>query len=142
MTWTPYFLVSLGLSALAAAPPPAPGDLKVIANPSVGVSEISVDEIRSIFLGTTTSMKDAGPVHPVLDRGGENLNHFATAFLGKSGAALEIYYRSLMFTGKWSIPVSFSSDAEVVAYVARNKGAIGFVSESATATQVKTLRVK
>ena len=50
--------------------------------------------------------------------------------------------RSLVFTGKASIPRRFSSDPEVIEYVARTKGAIGYVSANASAAGVKTLQVK
>ena len=116
--------------------------LKVIANAEVKISEISADDLRSVFLGTLTSLKGAGPVQPVLDKDGSNLNRFAIDYLGKTSAGLETYYRSLVFTGKWSMPVSFATDTEVVAFVARTRGAIGFVRETTPSEQVKTLRVK
>lgn len=120
----------------------AENNLKVIANPGLRLSEISAQELRSIFLGTTTALKQSGPVQPVLAKHGASLDRFAAEYLGKTGAALETYYRSLVFTGRWSMPVAFSSDAEVVEYVARTRGAIGFVRESTTTDQVITLRVR
>jgi ABC-type phosphate transport system substrate-binding protein len=52
-----------------------------------------------------------------------------------------IYYRSLMFSGKALIPKSFKSDSEVIEYVAKTKGAIGYVASSADVAAVKTLKV-
>jgi hypothetical protein len=135
-------LAGVLLAGVLTAPCAAAGDLKVIANPQLQVSEISLDELRSVFLGTRTSLKQGGSVQPVLDRAGSNLNQFATSYLGKTITALETYYRSLVFTGKWSMPLAFSSDAEVVAYVARTRGAIAFVQEDTPADGVKTLKVK
>jgi ABC-type phosphate transport system substrate-binding protein len=62
--------------------------------------------------------------------------------VGKSDAALETYYRSLVFTGKGSMPKSFASEADVVAYVAKTKGAIGYVSAAANTADAKVLEVK
>jgi hypothetical protein len=70
------------------------------------------------------------------------LNAFAKACLGKSGPALQTYYRSLVFSGKWSMPLSFASDAAVIAYVGRTPGAIGYVHDAAESSGVKTLRVR
>ena len=63
-------------------------------------------------------------------------------YLGKSDAALQAFYRSLVFTGKASMPKTLGSDAEVLAYVAKTKGAVGYVSSDASTAGVKTLEVK
>ena len=63
-------------------------------------------------------------------------------YLGKSDAALQTYYRSLVFTGKGSMPRTLGSDAEVTAYVAKTKGAIGYVSAGAGSEGAKTLQVR
>jgi hypothetical protein len=63
-------------------------------------------------------------------------------YLGKTDAALSTYYRSLVFTGKGAIPKTFSSDAEVVSYVAKTKGAVGYVAASTPSAGVKELEVK
>jgi hypothetical protein len=52
-------------------------------------------------------------------------------YLGKTDSALQTYYCSLVFTGKASMPRMLGADAEVVAYVAKTKGAIGYVSAAA-----------
>jgi TonB family protein len=62
-------------------------------------------------------------------------------YLGQNDDALQNYYRSLVFTGKGSMPKTLHSDEEVVAYVARTRGAIGYVSPSSPVDGVKTLAV-
>jgi hypothetical protein len=81
-------------------------------------------------------------VEPVLEKGGPVHEAFVKEYLGKTDSALETYYRSLVFTGKASMPKTLGSDAEVEAYVAKTKGAIGYVSASSAAASVKTLTVK
>jgi len=117
-------------------------DVKVIANPGVGASSISADELRSVFLATKTSLSDGSHVEPVLEKGGPAHDAFLKEYIGKTDAALETYYRSLVFTGKASMPKTLASDAEVVAYVAKTKGAIGYVSGGTATAGVKTLDVK
>jgi hypothetical protein len=135
-----YFTIAALLLALAAAAPAA--DLKVIANPSVGAPSVSADELKSVFLATKNSLSDGSHVEPVLSKDGPVHEAFLKAFLGKTNAALETYYRSLVFTGKGAMPKILASDAEVVAYVAKTKGAIGYVSGGASTTGVKILEVK
>ena len=117
-------------------------DLKIIANPALRISEISAAELKSIYLGTKTSLKEGGQIQPVLARDAKRMDQFAAQYLGKSSAALETYYRSLIFTGKGSMPVSLASDEQIIDYVAHTPGAIAFVQESNANDRVKTLRVK
>jgi hypothetical protein len=117
-------------------------DVKVIANPAVGAAEISTDDLKSVFLATKTSLSDGSHVEPVLEKGGPAHEAFLKQYLGKTSTALETYYRSLVFTGKGSMPKMLATDAEVVAYVAKTKGAVGYVSAAASTGGVKVLEVK
>ena len=117
-------------------------DFKVITSDAVTVSEISASEIKEIFLETKTSLAGAGRVEPVLAKGGPAHEAFLKQLVGKTDAALVAYYRGLIFTGKGSMPKVFASDAEVAAYIAKSKGAIGYVSADAELPGVKTLEVK
>jgi TonB family protein len=47
-----------------------------------------------------------------------------------------------VFTGRGSTPKETASDADTVAYVARTKGAIGYVSGGASTEGVKILRIQ
>ena len=118
------------------------GDVKMITNSSVGVSAVSADEIKAVFLATKSSLSDGSHVEPVLEKDGPAHEAFLKEFVGMTDAAFETYYRSLVFTGKASMPKTTASDADMVAYVAKTKGAIGYVSASAVTTGVKTLEVK
>ena len=128
-------LLGLCFGRIAAA-----GDIRVIANPSVSASAVSVDELKSVFLSTKTSLSDGSHVEPVL--GGSAHTAFLKEYLGKTDAALPTYYRCLVFTGKGSMPKSLGSDAEVVAFVAKTRGAVGYVGSSANTVGVKILEVK
>ncbi len=117
-------------------------DVKVIANPAVGASTVTADELKGVFLETKTTLSDGTHVEPVLLKGGAAHASFLKDYVGKTDAALETYFRSLVFTGKGSMPKALASDAEVVAYVARTKGAIGYVSAGTATAGVKTIEVR
>lgn len=133
----PKVLVAVWIAGTALG-----GDIKFIANPSVGASSVSAEELKGVFLATKTSLSDGSHVEPVLEKGGATHESFLKAIVGKTEAALENYYRSLVFTGKGSMPKTLGGDAEVVAYVAKTKGAIGYVSAASGTSGVKTLEVK
>jgi hypothetical protein len=115
-------------------------DLKVIANPSVSASAVSADDLKDVFLENRDSL-GGSHVDPVLEKGGPAHEAFLKV-MGKSESALETYYRSLVFSGKGSMPKELGSDAEVAAWVAKTKGAIGYVSTGASAPGTKVLDLK
>jgi TonB family protein len=115
------------------------GDIKVIANSSVKADTISAAELKRVFLEEKISLADGTHVEPVLNKDGEVHEAFAQQYLGLSGDDLQTYYRTLLFSGRGSMPKAFESDAEVVAYIARTRGAIGYVSSGSSAEGVKTL---
>ena len=130
---TSVFFFAAGLISAA--------DLKVIANPSVKATQIPPSELRRIFLATDTSL-NGSHVEPVFKKGGPTHEEFLKQYLGKTDAAFNIYYRSLVFTGKAFMPKMLGSDAEVAAYVAKTKGAIGYVSAGASAPGAKAIAVR
>ena len=136
-----FLFVTLAASIIAGQTALA-ADLKIIANPSVGAYSVSADDLKGVFLATKTSLSDGSHVEPVLEKGGPVHEAFLKEYLGKTDAALQTYYRSLVFTGKASMPKTFGSDAEVAAYVAKTKVAVGYVSAGAGTAGVKTLEVK
>lgn len=141
MRYLPHLLIAAALCSLAAVSVRA-AEIKVIANSSVGASSVSADELKGVFLATRTSLSDGSHVEPVLEKGGPVHEAFVKEYLGKTDAALETYYRSLVFTGKGSMPKALADDADVVAYVAKTKGAIGYIGAGTSTAGVKTLEVK
>jgi hypothetical protein len=134
-------LLVTAASVLLAGTAARAGEIKLIANLNVAASAISADDLRGVFLETKASL-DGAHAEPVLQKGGAVHETFLKEYLGKTDAALQTYYRSLVFTGKASMPKTLASDADVVAHVAKTKGAIGYVSASAATPGVKTLEVK
>jgi hypothetical protein len=135
-----YFFLAAAILDPAAAT--WASDIKVIANSSVQASSISADELKDVFLLAKTSLRDGSHVEPVVLKGGATHASFLKEYLRKTESTLETYYRSLVFSGKGSMPKTLATDAEVEAYVAKTKGAIGYVSSASDAAGVKTLEVK
>ena len=134
--------IALVLSGLAFATRLAgAGEIKIIANRSVDTASVSAAELKSVFLETRTVLKDGSRVQPIIVKS-PVYSQFVELYLGKTVEGLETYYRSLIFSGTGSIPKAFRSDAEVVAYVSRTRGAMAYVSASAQTEGVKTLEVK
>lgn len=129
------------LLVVAASAPAAAADVQLIANPELGVSELSAGDVRDIFLGNRTTVAGAA-VEPVFAQSGVAHDAFLKTYLGKSNAALRNYFKTLVFTGKGAQPKTFASDSEVLKYVASTKGAIGYVSTTASTSGAKKIHLR
>ena len=134
------FVTLLLLGAAFAAAPVSAADVQVIANNSVA-ADLSAADVKEIFLGAKDSVSGTAVV-PVLASGGPTHEAFLKAYVGKSDQALRNHFKSLVFTGKGAMPKAFASDDDVVAYVAKTKGAVGYVDAGAATSGVKTLQVR
>ena len=128
------FLASIFAAAAGAA------EFLVIANPSLRGAAISSNDLKQIYLGNKTTLRDRH-VEPVTTPSGVAHQRFASACLGKTPAGLRTYFRNLVFTGKGSMPRSFATTAEMVAYVAATPGAIGYVSGASDLKGVVVLAI-
>jgi len=117
------------------------GDAKIVAHASVRADSITVAELRSVFLQDRRSLSDGSHVEPVLAKGGTVHEVFLRQYLGKSDDDLRTYYRTLVFPGTGTMPKFLDSDAEIIGYVARTKGAIGYVSNDSPTPGVKVLAI-
>jgi TonB family protein len=117
------------------------GDIKIIANSNVNATQVSADELKRVFLLETNDLRNGAHVEPVLRKGGAAHQAFLKDVLDINDEALQLYYRTQVFTGRGSMPRALGSDAECVAYIAKTKGAIGYVSIEAVTAGVKTLEV-
>jgi TonB family protein len=133
-------LVAAGLM-IFAPPNTLAGEIKVIANSDLNVDTISADELKRVFLEENRSLEDGTHVEPVLEKNGSAHRTFLQEYMGRTDDDLQTFYRVLVFTGRGSIPKELGSDAEVVAYVSKTKGAIGYVSAESSTQGMKTLAI-
>jgi hypothetical protein len=73
-------------------------DLKIIANPSVGATSVSAEELKGVFLATKSSLSDGSHVTPVLEKDGPVHESFLKEVVGKPDSAFGAYFRSLVST--------------------------------------------
>lgn len=117
----------LGLASLAQA------EVAVIVNPSAGKTP-SQSDVANIFLGKDKSLKgiDVKDWTPAKE-------HFYAAVANKNESQLKSYWSGLVFTGKGQPMASVADDAAVVAKVAAEPDAIGYVDSAAVNSSVKVL---
>lgn len=114
----------------------------VIANLSVKTADVSKGDLRDVFTGASSSLKDGSHVTPVLLKQGPAHEEFLSTYIGKSDTAFRASWRSLVFSGQGEMPRSLDSDTAVVEFVAHNPGAIGYIGKSTPHDGVKVLTVR
>lgn len=117
----------IGLAAMAQA------EVAVIVNPAAAKAP-SQSDVANIFLGKDKSMKgvDQAGWTPAKEA-------FYAGVTSKNESQLKSYWSGLIFTGKGQPLPSVADDAAVVAKVAAEADAIGYVDASAVNGSVKVL---
>jgi len=119
------------------------GTIKVIANPNVPGKSIQKQTLGHIFLRRVDKWGNGAPIKPVDQLSSSPIRTaFNRSVLGFSPLEVQQYWVAQMSKGKIPPPV-VKSDDDVIAFVASNPGAIGYVSETATTPDaVKVLEIE
>jgi ABC-type phosphate transport system substrate-binding protein len=125
-------LAAIGLLVACAGVRTAPAQeprYKVIVNANNRVGALSADELSKIFLRNATVWQNGEPVLPVdLSEASPVHEAFVRDVLNKDAAALRAYWQQQIFAGRAVPPPSKTSEEDVLEFVRRYPGAIGYVS--------------
>lgn len=131
-------LVSLAWHAAAHA-----AGYKIIVNSANGTSPLAKKELSQLFMKKTAKWSDGTAVVAVDQTEKSSVRErFTQEVHGKSVAAVKSYWQQQIFSGRDVPPVEKSSDAQVVAFVKQNAGAIGYVGDSADTAGVRVVGVQ
>lgn len=116
---------------------------KVIVNTANLALSLSTKEVSDFLLKKKTKWADGTTVMPVdLNSNSQIREDFSKYIHGKSTGVIRSYWQQSAFSGTASAPPEKASDAEVIEYVKKNKGAIGYVSVASNTDGVKTINLK
>ena len=128
-------VVLLGVLLAAALPgrvtgTPGASPFKVVVNPGVSGGKIKREVLARIFLGKAERWGDGKPIVPV-DLSSTSLvrEAFSAEVLGMRVDGVKAYWLRNVGTGSWP-PKTRASEQEVLAFVAAEPGAVGYVSEA------------
>jgi ABC-type phosphate transport system substrate-binding protein len=132
-------LVAAGLATQAGAEPA----YKLVINPANPTASLPRAEVARLFLKKTTAWPD-GTAALVVDqeRGSPVRQAFSLDVHQKNADAVAAYWQTAVFSGRDVPPAIAKSDAEVLAFVRANRGAVGYVSADADLAGVKVLAMK
>lgn len=124
-------LAFVGLLTLPRTATAQTSRYKVIVNASNAASVLRASELSKIFLGTATVWPDRTLVLAVDQKAGSPLREkFVREIISKDSVALSRYWEQAVFSGRAIPPLTLADDLEIVDFVRRNPGAIGYVSAS------------
>ncbi len=116
---------------------------KVVVNSGNSAGSLPKEKVAAYFLKKETRWSDGSKV-AVVDRdpGAAVRAAFSKTVLGKDVAAVKSYWQRLLFSGKETPPAELDSDREVIEFVAKSPGGIGYVSAATDLPAgVKALRI-
>jgi len=137
------FLILALLVASAAGAAPAAQSFVVIVNAASSVT-LTRGEIADIFLKRITRWAPGNEPIAVVDEPPESpvRENFTRAVMHRGVDAVEAYWQQQIFSGRDVPPVVKETDADVVAFVRKNRGAIGYVSRGAALDGVRVVSDK
>lgn len=117
----------------AAVPSPAADEFVVIVHPSVAGTNVRRTDLAAVFL--KAARWGTGALAVPIDQSGTSAvrSAFSQAVLGMPVATAVQYWQRQMFQAHPVRPPAVKgTDAEVIAFVAKTEGAVGYVSKAAT----------
>jgi phosphate transport system substrate-binding protein len=126
------------LPAVAANAEP----VAIIVDPSNPKADISLEELKQLFLGKRGEWPDGARAVPVdQEAGGNTREAFNSTVLKMDQAAVERHWTDQKMRGAGVAPKVASSPASAVKLVAKVRGAVAYVPVSAVDPSVKVLTV-
>ena len=127
-----FMLVALLMMPVATASAQRPGFV-VIVNEANSVPSLEAAQLAKLFLKRQNSWPTGEKALPVDQlRASQTRESFTTAVHKKSVELIAAFWQQEIFSGRGIPPVEKRSDSDVIAYVRGNRGAVGYVSSSAT----------
>ncbi len=104
----------------------------LLANNQVGEESLSPQEIKSIFLGTTSHWKNGLPISLCIDTSNqESFKHFIKNALGKNVRSFKRVWSKRVFSGASSaLPLLINDTERALKYVSEKQGAVCFIESA------------
>jgi ABC-type phosphate transport system substrate-binding protein len=133
----------LRADAQPAASPPAGTQYVIIVNATNPIPLLTHEDAMNIFLKRVIRWDNEEPI-VVVDQSAASTTRraFSRDILRKEVTAVKSYWQQLVFSGRATPPVEKRTDGDVVAFVARNGTAIGYVAPGAALdSRVRVVRL-
>jgi ABC-type phosphate transport system substrate-binding protein len=136
-------LLLAGVSAeLGASPPPAPA-YRIVVHPSNPAGTIERRVLEDAFLKKVKTWPNGETIRPVdLESESPVRQRFSEEILRRPVDAVRAYWQQNIFSGRDLPPPELDTDEDVLSYVSKYPGAVGYVSGHAALRGVKAVSVQ
>lgn len=118
-------------------------ELALIVNPANATTEITKTELVAIYMGKMTNFAKSGSIKPVDYPDATDIKKdFYVNFLDKQIEKMKRYWVKRIFSGHGSPPKTLEKPSEVLDFVAKNEGGIGYIPKEMVDDRVKELTLK
>lgn len=116
---------------------------RLIVHPGNGASGLERRFIADAFLKKTTRWPNGEVIRPVDLGPSSPIRHsFSEEVLGRTVDAVKSYWQQAIFSGRDVPPPEFDSEDDVVKYVLKHPGALGYVSTSVNLAGAKVVSLR
>jgi ABC-type phosphate transport system substrate-binding protein len=137
------FLACNALAAPVGADPRGGASFRLIVNPANPAAAIDRAFVAEAFLKKTTRWPNDEVIRPVdLEADSPIRRRFSDEILKRSVAAVKSYWQQLVFSGRGLPPPELDAEDQVVRFVLKSPGAIGYVSASTNIQGAKAIPVR
>jgi len=116
-------------------------DILMIVHPTNKTGPVSRNDIQKIYLNKKVRWWDGSRIVPVTLQATDIQALFLKKNILKTSRQFSTFWKRQIFTGKGVPPTSFANEDDVVSFVARTPGSIGFVSGNASLKGVRLLDI-
>lgn len=117
-------------------------DMVVIANPATPLSSLKKREVRDIFTGKKTRWKKGSAKIIIAVLEDSDLHRrFLRRYVKKTPSQFRNFWRKKVFTGEGKSPKTFKRETDLIKFVAKTKGAVGY-SSSPGGKMVKIITIR
>ncbi len=133
---------TLVLSSLLLFTAIAHAGVAIIVNPEVPDSNLIESQIAKIYLGKLKSYSNGQTIHAGdLPKRSAIRHDFYKRVVKKSERSMNRYWSKLKYTGKGKPPKQLGSNRDIIKWVARTDGAIGYIDSRYVKLLKKSVKV-
>ena len=118
-------LLSLGLILPSGA---RAENAEVITHSSIAPGSVDADAVKKIYSGNMTKWPDGSRIIVATMDKAPFHEEFLKTYVGKTPSQFTATWKKLMFTGKGKMPTNFDTAKDLIDFVTKTQGAIGYVN--------------
>jgi len=137
-----YIFITLCLAFfLFFFPAQIKADVVIIGHPDIDIDTITRSKLKAIYTGQIITWSDGSCIRLITMKNCKIHKEFTRDYLKKTETQFKRWWRRKLFCGEGSMPVSLNTEEEMISFIARTKGAIGYVSKIPAEAHLKTISV-